>query len=244
MALVRSTAGETGNGAPAASLDAAFAATPTAGHLLWCAVTARPDPTGGGVPTIAVASGGNPWTAVNAGGASDNHRTQIFYRVAGASEATTVTATPTLAGKTNFSISMEIFEHDDFTADGWTLDKQNSGSNTGSTSTIATGSTGTLSAASELVVSVGTVRTAAGTLTNDSSLTNGTNSTAHSRFVHRPGYLVVSATTALNVTWSNSGGAASAGAVIATFMAASAAPAFVGPRVVVGRQAVHRASRW
>ncbi len=210
----------------AATLTVSYASTPASGNLLVAVATTRPSPTGGGVPTMVVASGGNNWTA-GASGATDNHIIQFYYRVAGASEATAVTATPTLAGKSSFVIALSIWEFSGIASPE--LDKSNSGSSTVSVSSIASGTTGVLSVADEVVVSGGTIRQSSGTLTDDASLTSQDSIIADTpssgRFLHRAGYKIVSATTAQNVTWS--GATASAGAVIATFRAAPAGGATV-----------------
>ena len=158
-ALVQSASAGSTNGQT--SVSATFASTPAPGNLLVAIAGAK---SGDSVSGVVSASGG--WTAaINEPGTAVPSRPgqAIFYRIAGASEATQVTAT---GGPT--TLGLQIFEY----SGAGTLDVVSSGSGAGnqpaSTGTVST------SAPDELLV--------AGVTINTSDNITGVSNSFNSRF--------------------------------------------------------------
>ena len=179
-----------------ATQTATLDAVPTAGNLLVAYVASRPASASGNPPTLAVASGGNPWTSAGAQPASSNHRGGMFYRQAEAGEAAAVDLTCTHETDSTFSAVIVVVEFD-FAG---TLADYSSAENLGSTSSIAAGAVTTT--AGDLLTSLGSIRANNTTaLTNSAGLTNQPQYVPDGRYMFRSGHSEAAGGT-VDVTWS------------------------------------------
>lgn len=206
LAIAQSDTGNENSGA--ATVTATFPGTPTEGNALIAFVDARPDNATGNPPTLAVSDSNGAWSQLCTD-STTNHTVSIFFLEAVASQPTVITLTPTSGGggsSTTFHMSIHVIE-----VSGWsgtpTADLSSSADSGGTNvASLASGSTGTLTASGDLVVSAGSIRSAA-TLSNGSSLTElrdyvvGPN-----RYTVANAWGEAPSTTAYNVTWTKDTG--------------------------------------
>ena len=156
MALARVTAQDASNtGATSSPASATYPSTPTQGNLLVAVAVAAGGTTN--EASMSITSAG--WTKAVGGAISASSGVQIWYKVAGAGESTTVTLT---ASGSPTACRLAIYEYDGFVGTP-TLDKTAAGvADTGVTS-MSTGTTATTTAAAEaLVAAIGINNTPAG----------------------------------------------------------------------------------
>lgn len=225
MAIARITA-QDATASGTSPLSATYPSTPTQGNLL-IAIVGDSD----GLNNATALSG---WTqVVPIGNASSASEVNIFFKIAGASEPTSVS--PTFGASITATIA--IYEYSG-PASSSVLDKSTSAGGAGSPQ--STGTTAATTVASDLVIVAGFSSGNTPTFTSWTNSVTLRNSVIIGTFGLFTGDKIVSATGTYESTLTLGGSVAFISTIIATFKS----PSSVSARIYNPRQAARRASSW
>lgn len=212
--------GRPSSGQAAGAFNIGHASPPTAGNAIIGVFAGRsPD----GTVTNFSVNTEDGWILVGVASPMEAHTVGIAYKPAADGDATDdLTVTP---DEDVYSIWIGLAETTHSGISEWVRDKFSvNGSDSSNVSSIATGSTGTLSSATGFAIVVGTSRTANEGLSTDTGSTtpltdedvNFVNDSGQANYL--AAFLDLASTAALDATISESNGSSRMGAVIATFI--------------------------